>query len=138
MPMKQAEIVKVIAPFFGSSDLVELNQRLKDKKSPELKFRMTGKKLGHLGFTGLIKAITDQGLKVFAVKKVTLIRYEDIETFEKAKEKVDRPAKAPKSENMKTKPSQQVSNLESEDDFKPKKLKAKKTGSSGSKFIPQK
>lgn len=52
---------------------------------------MGGKKIGHLGFTGLIKVIASEGVIVFDVNKVTLIRFGDIEKFEKIKLKVERP-----------------------------------------------
>ena len=91
--MKQNDIVKVIAADFKTKNVDELNKLLKAKDAPAIRYRVSGKKVGHLGFTGTIKAIAENGIKVFAVNKVTLIKYTDIEKFEKAKPKVARPAK---------------------------------------------
>lgn len=92
--MKQAEVLKVIALDFKTKNVDELNKLLKAKDAPTIRYRVSGKKVGHLGFTGMIKAITDVGVKVFDVNKVTLIKFTDIEKFEKAKPKLARPAKA--------------------------------------------
>lgn len=100
--MKQNDIVKVIAADFKTKNVDELNKLLKAKDAPAIRYRVSGKKVGHLGFTGIIKAIADNGIKVFDVNKVTLIKYTDIEKFEKAKPKVARPAKAKAAPEEKT------------------------------------
>jgi cell division protein FtsN len=92
--MKQTDIVKIIAADFKTKNVDELNKLLKAKDAPSIRYRVSGKKVGHLGFTGTIKAIADNGIKVFDVNKVTLIKFTDIEKFEKAKPKVARPEKA--------------------------------------------
>lgn len=82
--MKQAEILKVLKSELGTDQVSEINQKLK-AKGFNTKFRITGPTVVHFGFTGLIKAITPEGVKVFNVNKVTLIRFDDIKTFAKAK-----------------------------------------------------
>jgi hypothetical protein len=77
--MKQTDIVKIIAADFKTKNVDELNKLLKAKDAPSIRYRVSGKKVGHLGFTGTIK--------------VTLIKFTDIEKFEKAKPKVARPEK---------------------------------------------
>lgn len=82
--MKLADILKVLKAELGTDQISEINQKLK-AKGFETKFRITGPTVAHFGFTGLIKAITPEGVKVFNVNKVTLIRFDDILTFGKAK-----------------------------------------------------
>lgn len=104
--MKLDDIVKVIAKELGSPDLKshekssekaigntidELNLLLKSESSQKMKFKMMGKKLGQLGYTVAIKKITSEGLKVFGVNRVNLIKLSDIESFEKANPRVKRP-----------------------------------------------
>ena len=162
--MKLADIVKTVAQEMGTSDLKEINQKL--KSDTPIKFRITGATLGHYGFTGNIKSLTAEGVKVFTASKVSLIRFEDIETFEKAKPRVERPVRPPKPVVKKAKAAKAVVvDLEDDEDFddededldddedfndddvvfeeeeevapkKVKKAKAKPTGKSGSKFIP--
>ncbi|MDG0815978.1 hypothetical protein [Bdellovibrio svalbardensis] len=146
--MKKEIIVKIIGQEFGSSDVAELNKILKGKAAPQIKFRITGKKIGHLGFTGLIKAIAPEGVKVFDVKKVSLFKFSDIEKIEKAKPKVPRP-EAPKSESLKpatqkraAEPKKVEDPVEKkgsfyEDDLKPEKFRKKASGKQGSSFIPK-
>lgn len=109
--MKQSEIIKILSVETGARDLDSINEVLKSKKF-ETKFRITGPGVVHFGFTGLIKAVTKEGVKVFNVNKVNLIRYDDIETFSKAKPKVLRP-------NPKTKPvvDEDEEDFENDDDF---------------------
>ena len=95
--MKIADILKVIATDLGSNDMDEVNKLLKAKSYSPVKYRLTGESLGHYGFTGVIKAVAKDGLKVYNVNKVRLILFADIETFEKAKPRVARP-KAPKAD----------------------------------------
>lgn len=137
--MKLNDLIHIIAQELGTSDLKEINKLL--KAEPAIKFRITGKALGHFGFTGHIKSLTEEGVKAFMTNKVSLIRYGDIETFEKAKPRVQRPVRTTKSEPV---------DLDDEDgDFgdeedafveelpkKLKKSKAKLVGKNGSKFIP--
>lgn len=79
--MKLADIIKVIAKELGTSDLTEINKILKSK--PGIKFRILGKTLKNLGFTGQIKSISEEGIKAFMTNKVSLIRLDQIELFEK-------------------------------------------------------
>lgn len=89
--MKQAEILKIMAKEFGSDELLVLNKSLKAKTETPIKFKLMGENLGYLGFTVVIKNISAEGLKIFDVNKVRLIRFEDIESFERAKPKAPRP-----------------------------------------------
>ncbi len=161
--MKLSDILKVISQELGTSDLKEINNLL--KKEPAIKFRITGKALGHFGFTGHIKSFSEEGVKAIMANKVSLIRLAEIETFEKAKPREERPVRtAPKTEKTTTpataptkaavskkpktvaKPAHQ--DLEDDTDFdddfddeelRPKKMKKgkpKPAGKSGSKFIP--
>ncbi|UYL09332.1 hypothetical protein B9G69_001940 [Bdellovibrio sp. SKB1291214] len=155
--MKLNDIVKAIAKLLGTSDVQEINKLLKAEKAP--KFRITGKALGHFGFTGHIKSVSDEGVKAFMANKVSLIRLIDIETFEKAKPREERPVRTAKPETKapaasappkKAKPAMKAkAELEDDTDFdddegdfedlRPKKQKASKaksSGKSGSKFIP--
>ncbi|QLY26578.1 hypothetical protein [Bdellovibrio sp. KM01] len=159
--MKLADITKAISQELGTSDLKEINALL--KKEPAVKFRITGKALGHFGFTGQIKSVSEEGVKAYMANKVSLIRLADIETFEKAKPREERPvrniktekatpvpAKAAAAKPVKTatKPKHQDleddTDFDDEDDFdgedlRPKKQKKgnpKAAGKSGSRFIP--
>jgi hypothetical protein len=157
--MKQTDIVKIIAMDFKTKNVDELNKLLKAKDAPAIRYRASGKKVGHLGFTGTIKAITDNGIKVFDVNKVTLIKFTDIEKFEKAKPKVARPAKpkvAPEEKvtaKSKTAPAKKatitkatepkVKKIDEDDDWEdhsPKAFGSEKfrprAGKGGSNFIP--
>ncbi|MFS4460544.1 hypothetical protein [Bdellovibrio sp. HCB2-146] len=149
--MKLADIVQVIAKELGTSDIKEINKRLKSESA--VKFRITGKALGHFGFTGQIKSISEEGIKAFMANKVSLIRLADIETFEKAKPREERPVRPaktqvvaptkPKAPSKKTSHQFDDEDFEDSDDhdeFRAKKLKDGKgkssKGKSGSKFIP--
>jgi hypothetical protein len=155
--MKLSDILNTIAKELGTSDLKEVNKLLKAESSP--KFRITGKALGHFGFTGQIKSLSEEGVKAFMANKVSLIRLADIEAFEKAKPREERPVRTAKAVAPATsvkaqskKPAAPVKaakpDLEDDTDFddgdddfeemRPKKMKGKtKTaGKSGSKFIP--
>ena len=158
--MKLADIVKVIANELGTSDLKEINKQLKVK--PDVKFRITGKNLKNLGFTGQIKSISEEGIKAYMTNKVSLIRLEEIETFEKRKssEWYAKPAQektTPAQASVKKikKPAKHVpaddDDEDDDDDFdddddnfeevdiikkKPKKNKSSVPGKQGSKFIP--
>lgn len=156
--MKQAEVLKIIALDFKTKNVDELNKMLKAKDAPSIRYRVSGKKVGHLGFTGMIKAITDDGLKVFDVNKVTLIKFTDIEKFEKAKPKVARPAKpkvAPEEKAKAAAPVKKAKITEAKakkhdnddddedddwEDHSPKAFGTEKfrpsKGKAGSKFIP--
>lgn len=87
--MKQADILKIMAVELGTSKLDEINKALKAKNF-STKFRITGPDFVHFGFTGLLKALTPEGIKIYNVNKVNLVRYEDIETFAKAKPREER------------------------------------------------
>ncbi|QDK37229.1 hypothetical protein [Bdellovibrio sp. NC01] len=159
--MKLADIVSVIAKELGTSDIKEINKLL--KAEPAVKFRITSKALAHFGFTGHIKSISEEGIKVFMANKVSLIRLAEIETFEKAKPREERPVRTgkPAEKVVSTKPALKnkkaaaklEDDIDDEDDdeaegfddddveenFRAKKKnKAKSVGKSGSKFIPKK
>ena len=150
--MKQADILKVVAVDFETKNVDELNKLLKAKDAPQIRYKFTGKKLGALGFTGIIKAFTAEGVKVFNVNKVTLIKYIDIEKFEKAKPKVvrEKKPKTEKVEKVAAKPKKRHEDKfdddEDDDDFddedsSPKnygqqKFRPQGNGRTGSKFIP--
>jgi|GEM_PF-5404181 hypothetical protein len=148
--MKQADIVKIVAVDFETKNVDELNKLLKAKDAPQIRYKFTGKKLGALGFTGIIKAFTAEGVKVFNVNKVTLIKFIDIEKFEKAKPKVVR-EKKPKAEKVEKvvakKPRKEKFDDEDEDDdfddedsspknYGQQKYRPQGDGRAGSKFIP--
>ena len=155
--MKQADILKIIAMDFKTKNVDELNKLLKAKDAPAIRYRISGKKVGHLGFTGLIKAFTENGVKVFDVNKVTLIKFTDIEKFEKAKPKVARPSKpkvAPEEKEKATAPAKKAKITEAKpkkvakekdddddwEDHSPKAFGSEKfrpnQGKAGSRFIP--
>jgi hypothetical protein len=159
--MKQAELVKILAQELGTTDVNELNKLLKAKDAPKTKYRCAGKKLGHLGVTGAIKAITDAGVKVIGVNKVTLVLFSDIDGFEKAKLRSERPVypkaavveKAKKAMAPKKTAAAAVVEEDDEDDeeiededfdadeaelvpIKFRKKASAATGKAGSKFIP--
>ncbi|WII72367.1 hypothetical protein QJS83_00615 [Bdellovibrio sp. 22V] len=149
--MKQADITKVLAQDYKTTNVDELNKLLKDKNTEQVKYKISGKTLGHLGFTGFIKTVAAEGLKVFAVNKVSLLRFEDIEKFEKAKPKSERPLKVKKDAEEKSmdKAAEPFNkrdtvfavNDDGYDDLRPKKYKkkaVKPSGKAGSKFIPKK
>jgi len=151
--MKQNEILKVMAEAFGIAagtvDVAELNKVLKSKEAPQVKFKIKTTKSTHFGFTGLVKMVTPDGLKVFDVNKVTLIRFDDMESFEKAGPRVERPVRPKKVEEApvkKIKPPKVAAASEDEedeaDDFDeyPVELKSRKkqsAGKAGSAFIPK-
>ena len=124
LQMKQTEILKVLKAELGTDQVDEINKKLK-AKGFSTKFRITGPTVVHFGFTGLIKALTPEGVKVFNVNKVTLIRYDDIETFAKAKprERLEIPEKV-KPPVQPKKPSKKVieddeEDYDNDDDFDP-------------------
>lgn len=150
--MKATEIAKVLAQEFGTTDINELNKLLKSKTTPKTKYRCSGKKLGH-GVTGPIKAITETGLKVIGVSRVSLVLFADIETFEKAKPRSERPVYPKVTALDKAKKAladdDDFDEDEDDEDFedivideapRPKKARRRSpspTGKSGSKFIPK-
>ncbi len=89
--MKQAQIIKILAAEFGTVDMNELNKLFRQKDSPKTKYRLSGSTLSHLGVTGFIKMITAEGLKITGETRTTLVRFEDIEGFAKAKPRSERP-----------------------------------------------
>lgn len=141
--MKKENIVKIIAQEFKTSNVDELNKVLKSKDAPAVKFRISGKKIGHLGFTGVIKNIAAEGVKVFDVNKVSLIKYADIEKIEKAKPKVARhvgPKKVVESKKIaETKKVQMIEDVAPSypEETKPEKFRKKAPGKQGSSFIPK-
>ncbi len=161
--MKLNEIIKILAGEFGTSDLKEINKKFKENS--ELKFRMTGEALGHFGFTGQIKSLSEEGFKVFTANKVSLIRLSDIETFGKPNSRTERiarkgtekkvvapktataskvvnPDKPVKAKKLATKPDKKFfEDNDSDEGFTAKKKrnsKAAHVGQRGSKFIPTK
>lgn len=131
--MKQSEIIKVLKSETKAQDLAGINKVLKSKDF-KTKFRLTGPGFVHFGFTGLIKALTEEGVKIFNTNRVNLVRYEDIETFAKAiprderkgthtpETKADAKAKAkPSSPKQKIKVpiEEDEEDYENDDDFDP-------------------
>jgi hypothetical protein len=167
--MKQAEILKILAKDLKCprAELSEINKSLKAKDAPKIKYRLSGKKIGHYGFTGLLKALTTDGVKVYDVNKVTLIPYDAIEKMDVAKPREKRMAPAKPAEPRKVKPPEQQKaskaavkksatvQLEVEDDddddldghdfddddfviAKKRKRPRPTPGQNGSKYIPKK
>lgn len=165
--MKQADILKVIGQELGSTQLDEVNKLLRGKTSLTTKYKLQGKNLRHLGYTVAIKMVTDEGVKIFDVNKVTLIKFSDIESFVKAppKDKSERIAAktAPKVAPVKkaAKPAARAQDDDDDDEYddddlenfdevdtelmtayeaskKKKGRPSKSTGDKGSKFIPAK
>jgi hypothetical protein len=137
--MKQTDFLKVLAQDLGTKDLAEVNKLLKAKSTPPVKYRFSGKSLGHYGFTGLIKSIAADGVKVFDIKKVTLIKFSDIEKFEKAKPRAAHPERPKDLEIAKKAPSADAKALADsapEAEEKVYKLNRRPPGKSGSSFIP--
>ncbi len=89
--MKLEAIIEILEHHLETSGLNEINKILKSK--PELKFRLTGEALGHFGFTGQIKSVSEAGIKVHKGNRVVLIRLEDIETFGKPNSREERIAR---------------------------------------------
>lgn len=112
--MKQSEILKVLSAELGTSKLEEVNKALKAKNF-NTKFRITGPAFVHYGFTGLIKALTAEGVKVYNVNKVSLVSYADIDTFAKAIPRDER-KKSPKPEAKKAHPAKKIE-LEDDEDY---------------------
>lgn len=136
--MKLEDICKILAQTMGTSNIDELNKILKDKKTTPLKYRMAGPGLGHFGFTGHMKNITKEGLKVYDMNKVSLIRFEDIDIFEPAKPRTERSVGTKKPEKKIIAPKKNAHT--GDDELRPKKLKKKAPstkGKQGSKFIPR-
>ena len=152
--MKSAEIIKTLSKVFRSNSIEELNKILKSKHNEGIKFKIMGQSLGYRGYTVVLKMITKDGIKFFDVNRVRLIRFDEIESFEKAKPKVPRPVyDGPKP--VKVKPKSGTKNIKMQDDDdddwdeddwddedfdfeeKPKK-KSKPAVKNKSKFIPQK
>lgn len=131
--MKQAEILKIIAVELGTGEVAEVNKILKASAAKGVKFRFSGKKLGHFGFTGAIKLISEVGVKVFDVNKITMIKFADIELFEKAKPRVERP-KRPKPALRAVVSRKEVKQIKEEDEgewlTKKQRAPVKKTGGS--------
>ncbi len=131
--MKSGDVIGVLANEFGSRDLNELNQILKSPVSQKIKFRMMVKKPKSKastsaqkfilkGYTVAIKSIATDSLKFFDVNKVSLIKFEMLESFGKAKPRVERPVvgKATKKNEL-TKETE----LAQASATQPKKTKAK-------------
>jgi len=134
--MKKADILKVLSEDFETAELEAINKLLRAKGVPGIRYRMAGKELGHLGFTGIIKTITAEGLKVFDVNKVTLIRFAEIETFEKAKPREPRHT-GPKPVKLleKAKPFSRNKKKSVDEDSDTPETKKKAPGKNGSSFI---
>ncbi|HEY8271899.1 MAG TPA: hypothetical protein VIG33_13495 [Pseudobdellovibrionaceae bacterium] len=130
--MKKEAILKVIAKDLGTDEVTQLNKLFKDISVPQIKFRMAGKNLGHFGYTVNIKNISTEGLKVFLANKVKLIKFEDIEQFEKAKPRVERPLR--KKEPVKLAEKKRIA-VKKEP---PEKKMVRNSSLQGSRFIPPK
>lgn len=152
--MKQAQIVKILAAEFGTADINELNKLLRQKDAPKTKYRLSGENLGHLGVTGVIKMITDKGVKVIGSTRVNLVLFEDIEGFEKAKPRSERPVYTTPKKDPKKDPKAALKEILADDeeddgdysDLEPEVAAVTKKrrrrpiatpGKSGSKFIPK-
>lgn len=149
--MKPAEIAKILAQEFGTADINELNKIFKAKNAPKTKYRFGGKKLGHIGVTGLIKAITETGVKVIGNTRVSLVLFADIESLDTAKLRSERPVypKAPSLDKVKKALADDEDDVDEDDDedfemevempqpIKKQKRSARPMGKSGSKFIPR-
>lgn len=151
--MKQAQIVKILAAEFGTADVNELNKLFRQKDCPKTKYRVSGDSLGHIGVTGLMKMITADGVKIIGETRTTLVRFEDIEGFAKAKLRSERPVHTgPKKKVTAVKKTALEEALEEdeEDDGdysdllpevtvapKKKRRPVRPIGKSGSKFIPK-
>ncbi|UOF02388.1 hypothetical protein [Bdellovibrio reynosensis] len=150
--MKQTDVVKVLGSVLGATSVDEVNKALKAKENATVKFKIMGKSLGYLGFTGVVKAVTDDGVKVVNVNKVSLIKFSEIESFEKAKPKTERHTK-PRALKVVVEEEIEIPDDIPEGtvlifdepgegefaDLRAKKHKPKKkmVGKSGSKFIPK-
>lgn len=147
-PMKQAEIVEVLSKVLKTSmDVTEVNKNLKAKTSLTTKYKIHGTKLGQRGYTVAIKNVTPEGIKIFDINKVTLIRFDDIESFEKAPYKKPprysqpKPKKlvGPKKKASPVRFKAKIDEREEEEDAEfiatPKKVF---TGHKGSVYIPAK
>lgn len=143
--MKQAEIVRILAQDFETSVVAELNKLLTAKSAPVIRYKIMGKKWGHLGFTGPVKMVTDEGLKVIDVNKVVLVRYAEIEGFEKAKPKVPRVYPPRKAEDVAVKKAKAKTKKVRKDDDEGyddepeeriEKFRKASPGKGGSSFIP--
>ncbi|MBS1972236.1 MAG: hypothetical protein JSU04_18160 [Bdellovibrionales bacterium] len=151
--MKQTQIVKILAAEFGTVDVNELNKLFRQKDAPKTKYRLSGENLGHIGVTGLIKMITTDGVKVIGETRTTLVRFDDIEGFAKAKPRSERAVHtSPKKKVTAVKKSALEEALEDDDEDdgdysdllpevvtvpKKKRRPVKPIGKSGSKFIPK-
>lgn len=129
--MKQAEILKVLSEDLGTGDVAEINKMLKAKDYVEVRYRIAGKILGHSGFNGLIKAVTEEGVKVFGLNKVSLIRFVDMEVFVKAKPREERKVYA----STEAKPQKPVV---AKPKAEMKQAPVKSSSGAGSRFIPKK
>ena len=166
--MKQIDVIKVIAQDLGqdpnSSNVTEINKLLKAKNYKITKYRIAGKAIGHFGFTGVVKSITEEGLKVFEAARVRLIKFSDMESFDRAKPRVERPKRpkadpklAPKKHAKKSHDQNDEDEDFDEDDFDDdqegdifieeepapkkndkKKKSVKRPSPTGSRFIPGK
>lgn len=151
--MKQAQIVKILAAEFGTVDVNELNKLFRQKDGPKTKYRISGDSLGHIGVTGLIKMITADGVKITGETRTTLVRFEDIEGFAKAKPRSERPVHSgPKKKVTAVKKVTALEEALEDDDEddgdysdllpevtapKKKRRPVRPIGKSGSKFIPK-
>jgi hypothetical protein len=142
--MKQAQIVKILAVEFGTTDIAELNKLLRQKDATKTKYRLSGKNLSHLGITGLVKMITSEGVKVIGTTRTTLVRFEDIDGFDKAKPRSERPVYTTPKKTPATLETALADDEEDDGNYEdlmpvaPKKRRRPKlAGKSGSKFIPK-
>ncbi len=144
--MKLNDILKVLAVDLKTSDLKQVSALLKDKTTTPVKYKIQGKDLGPFGFTGLVKMVTEDGVKIFDVNKVRLVRFADMQSFEKARPKTERPVKvkAPVEKVAKKKvvedDEEDFEDFDDAQDTRPAKAKKKLTakGKAGSLFIPKK
>lgn len=140
--MKPNDVIKVLASQLGSADLPELNKRLKTKESLSTKYKIMGEKFGYIGYTVAIKAVTPEGVKIIDVNRVKLIRFVDMESFEKARPREKRPVYPKKVVEAPKKAKTPDASLSPEKAEKEPALelgiKKKKSSQLGSSFIPAK
>lgn len=144
--MKTEQILKVMETVLDVTGIDALNKALKEKASLTIKFKIMGEKFGYLGLTVAIKAITPEGIKIFDVNKVRLIRFSDIESFEKAKPKVKRPDRPKKAKVLPQKPQKtftpkkkaEVDAEDDDDELDDDDLVPQKRSYKGSSYIPPK
>jgi hypothetical protein len=81
--MTKQDILKIVGKTLDASGFLEMNKVLKSPTSP-IQFRIMAAHIGPQGFTGPLKALTPEGVKVALNGKTSIIRYTDIRSIAKA------------------------------------------------------